>query len=160
MILFKRPQEKGQALTEMILVIPLLVLMLAGIIQLIILFQARIAFEKTCGDVAREYDAGLVSNPDAINQDIWDKLGVYQKYFKRDSLTLNTEPPQPTLVDSLTQKIDSFGPWAAKLRSYLINYEGQTWTISINCQPPFLPAFVLPNGIGFQTQLTALRYPA
>ncbi len=161
MALFKLTHKfRGQALTEMVLVIPLLTLMLAGVIQLTLLFQARVVFDKACGDVAREYAAGTVNDSNAFSDEFWVRLGPYQKYFIRNSLSVGTQNPKPSLIDTIVQKIDSAGPIAQKLKGFVINYGGKAWTITINYSLPFSPTFILPNGISFQNQVTVLRYPA
>jgi hypothetical protein len=152
-------KPKGQALIETVLVLPLLLLLLAGVIQLTILIQARIAFDKTCGDVAREYNAGLVSQKNEIGPEIWKNLGTYQKYFDQSSLTFTTQTPQPTAIDSLLHLLDNLGPWGTAVRAHFTNYGGQTWTININCMPPYTITLLFPHGIPLQTKLTILRYP-
>lgn len=144
----------------MVLVIPLLTLMVAAVLQLTLLFQARVAFDKACGDVAREYAAGTVNDQNAFSDEFWIRLGPYQKYFIRNSLSVNAQNPKPSLIDNILQKFDSYGPIAQKLRSFIINYDGKAWTITINYTLPFSPSFILPNGISFQNQVTILRYPA
>jgi hypothetical protein len=156
----KLKKSRGQALTETILVVPLLVLMLAGTIQLMLLFQAQITFDKVCGDVAREYAAGLVNDPSSFSTELWLRLGGYQMSFDKNSISVDCQTPKPTLTDTILQKIDAAGPIAAKLRSYIVNYGGHTWTIQINYKPPFYPSLVFPNGIKFRSQITLLRYPA
>jgi hypothetical protein len=156
----KLKRSRGQALTEMILVVPLLALMLAGTIQLTLLFQAQITFDKVCGDVAREYAAGLINDPSSFGAELWLRLGSYQGSFDKNSISIDCQAPTPTLTDAILQKIDAAGPIAAEVRSYLVNYGGHTWTAHINYIPLFYPSFVFPNGIKFQSQITLLRYPA
>jgi len=157
---FDLKKSKGQALAEMIIVIPLLMIMLVGVVQLTALFQARIAFEKISGDVAREYAAKTINDSSAFAQEFWTRLGPYQSLFVQSSISVASQPPQPSAIDSLLDAFDTLGPIAAQIKSYFINYEGQTWSVSINCVPPFFPLSVLPNGIQFQTTVTLLRYPA
>jgi Flp pilus assembly protein TadG len=149
----------GQALVEMLLVIPLLFLLTAGAIQFTMLFQARSAFDKACGEAARQYAANQLKDSFAITNAIWNDMGFYQSYFNKQSLTISTQAPQATIADIFFNAIDALGPLASKIKSYLINYAGQTWVVTIYCTPPSLVAVIFPNGIPFQTQLTVLKYP-
>ncbi len=105
--------SRGQALTEMILVVPLLILMLACTIQLTLLFQAQITFDKVCGDVAREYAAGLVNDPSSFSAELWLRLGGDQKSFDENSISVDCQSSAPTWTDAILQKIDAAGPIAA-----------------------------------------------
>jgi Flp pilus assembly protein TadG len=156
----QRLKSSGQALVETLLVIPLLLLLTAGAIQFALLFQAHSAFEKACGEAARQYAANLLKNPSAITDAVWNDMGSYQSYFKKQSLNISTQAPQATIADTFLNGLGSLGPWAAKAKSYLINYTGQTWTVTINCAPPSLAAVLFPAGIPFQCQLTVLKYPS
>lgn len=160
MALFKlRPSKTGQALVEMLLVIPLLCLLTAGAIQFTILFQARSAFDKACGDTARKYAANLLNDPAAITSEIWKNLGPYQTHFQEQSLNINTQAPKPSAVDVIFNSLDNLGPFATSVKSYFINYTGQSWTVTINCAPPSFMALLFPNGVPFQNKLTVLKYP-
>jgi Flp pilus assembly protein TadG len=149
----------GQALVEMLLVIPLLFLLTASAIQFTMLFQARNAFDKACGEAARQYAANQLNDSSAITDAIWKDIGFYQSYFNKQSLSISTQAPQTTIANTFFNAIDSLGPLAAKIKSYLINYTGQAWTVTIYCTPPSLAAVIFPNGIPFQSQLTVLKYP-
>jgi Flp pilus assembly protein TadG len=149
----------GQALVEMLLVIPLLFLLTAGAIQFTMLFQARNAFDKACGEAARQYAANQLKDSSAITDAIWNDMGFYQSYFNKQSLSISTQAPQTTIANTFFNAIDSLGPLAEKIKSYLINYTGQAWTVTIYCTTPSLVAVIFPDGIPFQSQLTVLKYP-
>jgi Flp pilus assembly protein TadG len=159
MALKKRPKPTGQALVEMLLVIPLLFLLTAGAIQFTMLFQARSAFDKACGEAARQYAANQLKDSPAITSAIWNDMGFYQSYFNKQSLNISTQAPQANIADTFFNAIDALGPLATKVKSYLINYTGQAWTVTIYCTPPSLIAVIFPGGIPFQSQLTVLKYP-
>jgi Flp pilus assembly protein TadG len=152
-------KHNGQALIEMLLVIPLLFLLTAGAIQFTMLFQARSAFDKACGEAARQYAANKLKDSSSITNAIWNDMGFYQSYFNKQSLDISTQVPQATIADTFFNAIDVLGPLASKIKSYLINYAGQSWTITIYCTPPSLITVIFPNGIPFQSQLTVLKYP-
>jgi Flp pilus assembly protein TadG len=152
--------NNGQALTEMLLVIPLLCLLLAGTIQFTILFQARSAFDQACGNEERKYAANLTQDSASITEDIWKNLGSYQTYFNKSSIKLDVQAPQPSAASVIFNALGNLGPLADKVKSYFINYTGQSWTVTINCTPPALMAFLFPNGIPFKSQFTVLKYPS
>ncbi len=154
-----RSKQTGQALVEMLLVIPLLFLITAGAIQFTMLFQARNAFDKACGEAARQYAANQVKDSSAIAEAIWKDMGFYQSYFNQQSLSISVQAPQATIANTFLNAIGSLGPLAAKIKSYLINYTGQSWTVTIYCTPPSLITIIFPNGISFQNKLTILKYP-
>ena len=156
----KKIKLSGQALVEMVLVLPLLFLLIAGAIQFTILFQARTAFDKACGEAARQYSAGKLTNSLFITNAIWNDMGSFQSYFVKSSLNIVTQTPEASIADTFFNSFDALGPWAQKVKSYFINYTGQTWTITINCIPPSLVAIMFPAGIPFQCQLTVLKYPS
>lgn len=155
----KYSKSTGQALVEMLLVIPLLFLLTAGAIQFAILFQACSAFDKACGEAARQYAANQLIDSSAITEAIWNDMGFYQSYFNKQSLSISAQAPQTTIADIFSNSVDAFGPLATKIKSYLINYTGQTWIVTIYCTPPSSVAVIFPNGIPFQSQLTILKYP-
>lgn len=154
-----RSNPTGQALVEMLLVIPLLFLLTAGAMQFTVLFQARSAFDKACGEAARQYAANQLKDSSAIADAIWNDMGFYQSYFNKQSLNISTQAPQANIADTFFNAIDALGPLAAEIKSFLINYTGQTWVVTIYCMPPSLVAVVFPRGIPFQNQLTVLKYP-
>jgi len=160
----------GQTLTEMLIAIPLLFLLAAGAVQFAILFQARNAFDKACGEAARQYAANRITDSTSLTLVLWQDLGSYQSFFNQGSLALSTHPPQTTIVDTIVKGADTFMgtfvgsvsffcPAASKLLPPYINYTGQSWTVTVNCTPPPLVAVIFPNGIQFKSQLTVLKYP-
>jgi len=159
MALKKSPKPKGQALVEMLLVTPLLFLLTAGAIQFTVLFQARSAFDKACGEAARQYAANQLKDSSAITDAVWNDMGFYRSYFDKQSLNISTQTPQASIADTFFNAIDTLGPLASEIKSYLINYTGQTWIVTICCTPPSLVAVIFPDGIPFQSQLTVLKYP-
>jgi Flp pilus assembly protein TadG len=156
----KKLSSSGQSLIEMLLVIPLLFLLTAGAIQFTILFQAHGAFDKACGEAARQYAANKLKDSSAITDAIWKDIDFYQSYFTKQSLSISTQASQATVADTFLNAIGSLGPLASQIKSYFINYSGQSWTVTISCTPPPLISVVFPNGIPFQSQLTILKYPA
>jgi Flp pilus assembly protein TadG len=156
----KYSNSTGQAFVEMLLVIPLLFLLTASTVQFTILFQARSAFDKACGEAARQYAANQLEDSSAIMNCVWNDMGFYQSYFNKQSLNISTQAPQTTIADTFFNAINSLGPLAYKIKSHLINYTGQTWVVTISCAPPPFIAVVFPNGIPFQSQLTVLKYPS
>lgn len=149
---------EGQALTEMVLVLPLLCLMAAGLIQFSQMFLAKIAFEQACGLAARDYAASEIDDNQFTN-DAWEDLGSDQKYFIYSSLQASALTPSLSALGRLTQNLPCLGPLYSKLKSFVSNYTEKKWvaTIQYKATPFFAPLF--PNGILFQTQLAVIKYP-
>jgi hypothetical protein len=152
----------GQALIETLLSIPLLFLLAASAIQFTILFQARCAFDKACGEAARQYAANLLKDTPSITAAIWNDLGPYQLYFNQQSLNITTQISQTTIEDTVSNSLGNLGfpSIVSKFKSYVINYGGQSWSVTISCTPPSLVAVIFPNGIQFQSQLSLIKYPS
>jgi Flp pilus assembly protein TadG len=154
--------SSGQALVETLLAIPLLFLLAVGAIQFTILFQARCAFDKACGEAARQYAANLLKDSSSITTAIWNDLGSYQPYFNQQSLNITTQTSQTTVADTVSNSLGSLGfpSIISKFKSYVINYSGQSWSVTISCTPPSLVAVIFPSGIQFQSQLSLIKYPS
>jgi Flp pilus assembly protein TadG len=158
MVRFKK-RAAGQALAETMIVIPLLFLLTAGAVQFTILFQARCAFDKACGEAARQCAAGRVKDPSSIATVIWQDLGSYQSYFTQQSLTLSTQSPPTSIADTVLGHLSFLGSFSSQIKSYVFNYSGQTWTITIACMPSFA-TLLFPSGIQFQSQISFIKYPS
>ena len=72
-------------MTEMIIVIPLLFLLAAGMIQFTFLFMAKISFEHACGQSARDYAFKKI-DPTLLSEDIWKNLGSEQVFFSKETI--------------------------------------------------------------------------
>jgi len=144
--------DKGQALTEMLISLPVLCLFVAGILQFTILFLSYVQFEHACGEAAREYAAGLIDK-DSLKPKIKENLGMLQRYFDPGSLRVADQEPiskANLALDKVRNAISAF--------PFLINYEGCEWSISIYCKPPFIFSSIFPHGILFQSVLQVYRY--
>jgi hypothetical protein len=146
--------QRGQAMAEMLICLPILFLFLVGLVQFSILLAARVQFEHSCGEAARQYCAGLVDK-DSLGPSIYKNMGYFQKYFDYNSLTVTTQQPQST-ADSKMDEVRN----AIRFIPFTINYDGCEWAIDINCTPPFFFEIVFPNGIAFHTIMQVYRYPA
>ncbi len=151
--------EKGQALTEMLIVIPLLFLMVAGMTQFSILFLARSAFEQSCGQAARKYAAGRLNNSNSFSDEVWANLENYQSYFRRETLVVVPAPTQSLVANSFLNNTGFLGPLISKIKSSLFNYSGQKWIVTIRYNSIPLFGTLFPAGIPFQTELAVLKYP-
>jgi len=153
-----RFSQKGQALTEMLLVIPILCLMAAGLIQFTQLFLAKNAFEQACGLAARDYAASEIDDTQFI-EDAWDNLGDAQRYFIPGTLLTVPSPGSSSTANLLTNNLGALGSLFSKIKSVLVNYSGQKWLIRIQFRAPIFFGTLFPGGLTFQTQLAVLKYP-
>jgi hypothetical protein len=154
--------SKGQATPEMILSIPLLFLLMAGMVQFTLLFLAKTQFEHACGEAAREYSAGLI-NPDRVKNEIWENLGNFRSYFNQNDIQVSAGSPSSP-VDQLKSHFGGFlTPLSHVLRDVGVDspfsYGGYTWEITARYEmtPFFEPLF--RQGVIFKTKLAVLRYP-
>ena len=144
--------EKGQALTEMLLSLPILFIFAAGIIQFAILFLSYVQFEHSCGEAARQYCANLI-NKDSLSPKIYENLGFFQTYFDRQSLTVTTQQPRSTAAAALERARK-----AIQHIPFTVNYEGYEWAVDVKCKPPVFFKVLFPNGVNFHTVMQTYRY--
>ena len=143
---------KGQALTEFLIVVPILCLFAAGILQFAILFLADIQFEHACGETARRYCAKQVDE-NSFEGEIWMELGAWGRYFDRSSLRVSTQPPS-----SAAHAILNTVQTSMRFIPFLKGYEGAQWKVQIRCRPPLFFAVLFPRGVPLNTELQAYRY--
>jgi hypothetical protein len=148
----RKKQPEGQAMTEMIIVIPILSLLMAGIIQFAILFLSYVQFEHACGESARQYAAGMIDE-NSLNNVIFDNLGHFKIYFDEDSLTVTRQEPKSTAGAVLDETMA-----AIRFIPFVTNYEGYEWSINIRCKPPFFARILFPDGLPLHTVMQVYRY--
>ncbi len=154
MRILQRP--KGQALAEMIISIPLLFLLAAGMIQFTLLFLSYIQFEHACGEAARQYSAGMISKG-SLGPQITRELGNYSRFFDIDSLSVAIlSPSSPT--GTLDETRNSMGNIPAVQWGF--NYDGAKWKVSVQFKSPLFFKLIFPRGVPFSTTLQVYRYPA
>jgi hypothetical protein len=154
--------SRGQAMVEMILSIPLLFLMIAGMIQFTLLFLAKVQFEHACGVAARQYASGIASDASMKNE-IWNNLGGYQVYFDKYSIQLVSEKPSSPIGNFISR----FGRWLSPFTRILRNigadtpfsYGGFKWQVTAKCKMFSSFGVLFGRGITFRTQLAVIRYP-
>lgn len=152
---FKSQNDRGQAMAEMLLCIPLLLLLAAGMAQFGTLFLSKVHFEYACGESARAYNLGLISS-DGFADSLWENLQTYQNCFDKNSIQVSVKGTQSILGGDATQKLGFLGKY---VKGALFNYEGQEWTVTINCKAVPIFGILFPNGVPFTTQLAVLRHP-
>jgi Flp pilus assembly protein TadG len=160
----KLQKSRGQAMVEMILVLPILFLLAAGIIQFSQLFLAYVQFEHACGEAAREYAGGMIDN-DTFSEEIWNNLGAYQPLFDPAFIQVRVEEPTSPLgswisnnggmMDDLTR----FTKAAHIPAGSIFDYEGQKWNVTSSCKVTPFFGVLFENSITFKTQLAVLRHP-
>ena len=150
--------EKGQALAEMMLALPLLLLLAAGTVQLSLLISAKTSFEHACGQAARQYAAGA-SSPFDFTQAIWTALGPDQRFFEQTTLRIIPSPTSSVAGQSFLDNAGFLGGFISKVKSFLLNYSGQKWVVVINYKTKPLFSALFSQDIPFQTELGVLKYP-
>src|SRR5258708_14934152 len=145
-------KPNGQAMSEMVIAIPVLFLFMAGIIQFSILFLSYVQFEHACGESARQYAAGIMDE-NSLGDKIYENLGRFQNFFDKSTLFVSIQEPRSTAGEVLDKTRD-----AIRFIPFTINYEGHEWSIHIRCKPPFFSKVLFPNGIPLPTAMQVYRY--
>ncbi len=145
--------QRGQALTEMVLAVPLLFLFVAGLIQFAVLFLSYVQFEHACGEAARTFAAGQIDK-NALDSKIIENLGSYKKFFDTHSLEVKPQSPRGGFA-GLLEKIRG----TLSIIPFTLNYSGVEWWIQIKFLPPFLVQTLFPDGIPFRTTMQVYRFP-
>ncbi len=151
-------KNNGQGMTEFLIVIPLLLLMAAGMVQFYLLFAARSSFEHACGTAARYYAAGEIEPKDFASE-AWDDLGDDQHFFIPGTLRAFPIAATSSLTSLFTNRMNIFGPLLSKLKDYALNYTGQKWLVSIQYRGSPFFGYLFHNGLCLETQLAVMRYP-
>ena len=152
---FESKEDKGQAMAEILLCIPLLLLLAAGMTQFGMLFLSKVHFEHACGEAARAYNLGLISS-EGFADSLWENLSSYQNCFDKGSIQVSVEGTQSILGGDTTQKL---GFIAKYVKGSIFNYGGEQWIITANCKVVPLFGVLFPKGVPFTTQLAVLRHP-
>jgi len=148
---------KGQALVEMIVAIPLLFLLAAGMIQFTLLFLAYVQFEHACGEAARQYAAGVISKG-SLRPQITRELGTYSRYFDIDSLSVTVAVPGTSTASNAEKTRNAMGNIPMVHRGS--NYDGAKWKVRARFRPPFFFKLIFPDGVPFSATLQVYRYPS
>lgn len=154
--------QRGQAMAEMVLSIPVLFLFAAAVFQFALLFLSYIQFEHACGEAGREFAAGLVEK-DGFGPEIIGNLGSFQLFFVQNSLNITVDQPHSmassafsdvsNIVGSLNSAAHTF-----HLSSLSAKYEGYFWTVAIKFKPPAFFRLLFPDGIDLKTSMEIYRY--
>ncbi len=140
----------------MLIVIPLLMLLAAGLGQLTLLIQEKIKFENACWKAARQFALGQFNSPEMENN-VWENLGSDQRYFEKSSINISYQQPKTLLGGDLRSRLGFLG---SVMKEGLFNYGGADWTITVRYRAIPLLGALFPDGILFQTRLAVLRHPA
>jgi len=110
----------------MLLALPLILLLSAGLFQIGSLWINSIRFDDACGSAARRYASGEVDEralPDAI----WTALGPSQLYFVEGSIRLEptdkSSSTGDTPKDTYRPNMDEVGVFKKYLRNPLFKFD-------------------------------------
>ena len=146
---------KGHAMTEMLLCLPLLMFLAAGMVQFSILFIAKNTFEHACGESARSFALHEISSEDFINS-LWDNLSSFQPFFQKSSIQILENTADPFVDRDTNEKIGTLQQFVT---GTILDYGGKEWQVSINCKVTPFFKILFPNGVFFTTRLAVLRHP-
>jgi hypothetical protein len=150
-------------MVETVLVLPLLLLLAAGLFQTVALLLASIDFEQACHATARRYAAGELAGPREVPEAVWQALGPTQKRFRRSSIQI---------ADSTGEIVNSLSSWETNqggsglssfrqvAQKFAPEYEKQTWRVKASFMPPPLFLKLFPRGIPLASELCVYRYLA
>jgi hypothetical protein len=145
----------------MVIALPLLLLLAAGLFQIGLLTLHVIRFDDACGTAARRYVSGEMDEKDLTNA-VWSALGPSQPYFEEGSIRL--ESPDKTsvagqdLTDSYRQDIDDVSVFKKYLHNPLLNYSKGDWRITATYRSKPLLGFMFPHGIRLSTEVCVFHY--
>ena len=148
---------KGQALAEMIVSIPLLFLLAAGMIQFALLFLSYVQFEHACGETARQYAAGSIIKG-SLGPQITRELGTYRRFFDLDSLSVATIEPSSPTGPILEKTKNAMG--TVPMVKWGFNYDGAKWRVTVQFRAPLFFKLIFPRGVSFSAILQVYRYPS
>jgi hypothetical protein len=149
-------------MAEMVLAIPLLMLMAAGMFQFTQLFLARVRFDQACGSAARQWAAGQVRGGECLRTCLWEALGPERILFDRESLDVG-KGRSGSRMAGFGGEQDGGGlvaPIAGIVRVDPVDYEGVRWTVRVRCRPVPLFSWLFKDGVEFTTRMAVLRHPA
>jgi hypothetical protein len=150
-------RPKGQALSEMIVAIPLLFLLAAGMVQFTFLFLSYVQFEHACGEAARQYAAGVI-NKESLGPQITRELGTHSRYFDIDSLSVTVAAPGTSSASKIEKTRNATEN--IPMVHWGFNYDGAKWKVRVRFKPPFFFKLIFPAGVPFSTTLQVYRYPS
>ena len=149
--------SKGQALAEMVVAIPLLLLLAAGMVQFTFLFLSYVQFEHACGEAGRSYAAGFIAKGE-LKPRIAEGLGNYRRFFDLNTMQVTTEVPSSKTAAVFEKTRNALA--AISVVQWGFNYDGAKWKVSVRFKPPLFFKPIFPDGVPFTTTLQVYRYPA
>lgn len=150
-----RPQEHGQAMPELLLILPLLLLLAAATAQFTVLFLTQIRFEQACHQAARRYAAGLTGRA-GMDRVILERMGPYRRFLREDSVLVRPSGLSTPSPGDLGDAAAAFLRLPPRL---LLDQGGGPWTAQAVTNPPFLFHPLFREGIPFRTRFYILRHP-
>jgi len=148
----------GQAAVEMVLVLPLILLLAAGLFQTALLLIHVNRFDQACGTAARRYASGDLKE-DQMADAVWSALGPSQEYFEKGSVHLETPDAKSSAdVDSSRQKLDQEGLFKKVLKGILFNYSKGDWRVTATFRSKPLFGLLFPKGIKLGTEVCVFQY--
>lgn len=154
-----RNDARGQAAAEMVLVLPLLLLLGAGLFQTALLLVQSIRFEHACGTAFRRFAAGEFGE-DRLADAVWEALGDSRESFEKGSLRV-TDAPETGSGEGETARKDVLSEVSShsEISKCVLGYGAfhKRLEATYRSRPLFLLLF--PGGIRFSTECFVDRYP-
>lgn len=150
---FQRWSASGQALVELLLVLPLLLLFAAGAVQFPRLLLDRLRFEEEVRETVRRYAAGVLPEKD-FARFLEDRLRG--RIVPRSLRVIRHSRRTPSSTPSFPEK----GPLREIGEPLSIGVGGGAWTFHAAFRPPALFGRLFPGGVPFECRAAALRHPA
>lgn len=156
---------QAQAMVEMLVALPALLLLAAAAVQFSILFLAKVQFEHACGEAARKYSAGLLTES-SLPSGIWNSLGQTQSAVLQGSIHLSQVPKDVSFFEKTGLPsgskgiLRSIGETIRIPMTTLLDYGGGTWTAEALLKPPPFFRLLFANGVPIRTQFAILRHPS
>jgi hypothetical protein len=151
----------GQAAVEMVVVLPLILLLAAGLFQTGLLLIHANRFDQACGFAARRYAAGDLEE-NQLADAVWSALGSSQAYFENGSIHLETPDSKgesSSSANQCSQGMEDSGELKKVLKSNpVFNYSKGDWRITATFRSKPLFGLLFPKGIQLGTEVCVYRY--
>lgn len=155
----KQRLPRGQALVELLLLVPVLLLLTAGLLQITRALQDRIFIEETFRDTLRRNAAGTLLEKD---------LEAYlEKRLRGKIVPGSLRMSAGGSASGIKNTFSIAAEWIpeeargllGKITDLILDYDGSEWTLSVVYKPPLLFGRLFSSGWTWQLRGAVLRHP-
>jgi hypothetical protein len=146
----------------MVVAIPLILLLAAGLFQTGLLLIHANCFDQACGIAARRYASGDLEE-NQLADAVWSALGSSQAYFEKGSIHLEAPDSKDNSSSAYSDKnrkdLEDSGELKKALQSNpVFNYSKGDWRVTATFRSKPLFGLLFPKGIQLGTEVCVYRY--